>query len=1503
MQDLYARILSAAHAGAHGLNNKPMPTKAQHDAGNYAVGKVTIHGLPISIEQPRNSFREGVDPDGTHWRTRLAADYGYIRGVRGADGDNIDVFVGLVPESQHVYVINQVSPKTGQFDEHKVMLGFLDEADARRSYMESYSRDWNGLGSIIPCTIEQLRWWLKNGDTTKPMTANSLPYDGNSEMTQWDENANPIGTDTAGLIYNLRREDGDGLLLDAVSVADILEDSEGVETLDALIAPFSQVQRKMTVLQSVMEAAGGNVKPVAMQVTEPFKQRGTTNVAAVFELSDGQTVSIFFHNPDTTPQKIKPTDDLISWKWMLNKKDITLLVAPEMGKDLNVREVARRIMRLAEKNSARFVQANKDRAARLADIEMLKTTVQTKESELAALEAEEADLQAQLAAKQAAPFGNLSPFEKWRGDTLFEMETQGEMTSSDADAVAMAQDSMMEELFAAGETPAAAAAKILAKSRGDDSQAEPARKTWEEIRATAKWVKLSGGKQRYRWDGMDYGFVEDTRITEDRQANNPWRTSDGSLFENQAKAKTYELENYTKRRLIEDGFMVDDGAAADDGLPKPNKFSDGSEGKDIEIQPDKLAALGVATITSLGSENIYMQKNGLNYYAKVMNTEDYAEGEWDFAQFPNGKKAELTKVERINAAYRFASASDEFKEWLAGATESSAFPEQAYQLDQPYSPLATSAAMDAEAKLHGATIEWGMFGGKTLDAVVDMLDGITDDGYVGKIMKGGQVVGLVDIGGDGKAMVYIGEDGSKRVTLENGFEAMYSDDDAAEMVRALFTNPVNGIAGEEEPEAQPEEPAQAEPRFKAVDIAKLVSGAIPFGQLYSDSGYRKQLAGIEKGLVAMGMKKWEATMLIDKARAINARKANGIMNFMYAADALQAAYELGLSAPTTIPAQPANQATVQQGPLPWDGMASGTYDETRWFGSTIKLTAIDRSAADRGLVREGAATLTHVIDGGKALAVEWDGGTKARISIRDQYVVEVLSLVDNQPAAPQEFTIEQVGEAMKQTGMGSVWYNDPAINDPINYGVSRGWLSRPSTTQVQWTQAGADLLEAATEDAAQVEPTSPTDAELAAAAEAGAEVQRIARNLADPSTKNMVPMATLSNGNGVSISLWTAEDVNRAVAAVEEAEAQMSYGPFDPSQVKMPTAVQLGLNKLNGLVLSDGMPGWSNGHILDIQQRPKIITDAIAKYYVDENSHGIRKVGANAIDRLVSMAKNNRIQVFPKATYDTEFSGIDNTKLKGGKGNVTKTPLNAFVLVSEDSTLAVTVDKRYYGYFAKTYKGAEFFAADAESALLVKHNGQIVGVMMPMRGINALKRALKAANMPASQPAAEQGGAGLSGSIRDPLKVNVFNPYEDGDIVVLSGEKWQVRSDMSNGWYLTTTGNWRGTHPTIKGIKAMTELIAAIEKEAVAEDAQAQPPADPVADPALEQGDPQRTADIELMQSIIDHKADMMNPELAGDLEAVYARAENDGELMGMFNRAAQAYSDYMVQSARAALA
>ena len=147
----------------------PEPTDAQKVAGNYKKGHLKLQGLDIALENPKGSTRSGTDKDGKAWQSAMAHDYGYIKRTLGADGDHVDVFIGDRPDSETVYVVDQVDPKTGKFDEHKVMMGFADEQAAQTGYLANYEKGWKGLGSIKAMPVEEFKRWVKDGDTTKPV--------------------------------------------------------------------------------------------------------------------------------------------------------------------------------------------------------------------------------------------------------------------------------------------------------------------------------------------------------------------------------------------------------------------------------------------------------------------------------------------------------------------------------------------------------------------------------------------------------------------------------------------------------------------------------------------------------------------------------------------------------------------------------------------------------------------------------------------------------------------------------------------------------------------------------------------------------------------------------------------------------------------------------------------------------------------------------------------------------------------------------------------------------------------------------------------------------------------------------------------------------------------------------------------------------------------------------------------------------------------------------------
>jgi len=208
-----------------------------------------------------------------------------------------------------------------------------------------------------------------------------------NKPVSWTKQDTPVGLSLDQLLYRIRQRDGaEGLIFDSVTMDDLLnEDGVQLFAFDALVTPFSSLGRKISAMQRVMDIATGGLNVISSQISDPFKRNGVAQVVALFEISDGQTVSVYFHNPDSSPERLAPTDEMISWKWLLNKKDITIVVAPERGSDLAIREVARRIMKLAERNSAAFSRANAKRAERMSAISNLKAEIATLEHDLGAL--------------------------------------------------------------------------------------------------------------------------------------------------------------------------------------------------------------------------------------------------------------------------------------------------------------------------------------------------------------------------------------------------------------------------------------------------------------------------------------------------------------------------------------------------------------------------------------------------------------------------------------------------------------------------------------------------------------------------------------------------------------------------------------------------------------------------------------------------------------------------------------------------------------------------------------------------------------------------------------------------------------------------------------------------------------------------------------------------------------------------------------------------------------
>jgi outer membrane lipoprotein SlyB len=117
----------------------------------------TFQDFPLALEYRKGDTRSGTSPAGKAWSQVMQADYGYIKGTKGLDGDACDVYVGTDEEATEVYCITQLkAPDFKTTDEQKFMLGFPDAATAKATYLKHYP-DPKIFGGMKALKLEDFR--------------------------------------------------------------------------------------------------------------------------------------------------------------------------------------------------------------------------------------------------------------------------------------------------------------------------------------------------------------------------------------------------------------------------------------------------------------------------------------------------------------------------------------------------------------------------------------------------------------------------------------------------------------------------------------------------------------------------------------------------------------------------------------------------------------------------------------------------------------------------------------------------------------------------------------------------------------------------------------------------------------------------------------------------------------------------------------------------------------------------------------------------------------------------------------------------------------------------------------------------------------------------------------------------------------------------------------------------------------------------------------------------
>lgn len=181
----------------------------------------------------------------------------------------------------------------------------------------------------------------------------------------------------------------DGRMFESASLAEV-EDTytghlESVTTafMDAIKTKVNRIDRTMAGFGRQLNAAmnGAGLAAGTAEIGAPAKAGALAIITARFPLTDGQSIAIVFHSPTNNPAKIVGDDELIAFRFLLNKRDVTHVVAPHGGQDISLKQVCLVLSNLAERNSAKFVAKQDDMKAKEAELATLQTNTEQLQAE------------------------------------------------------------------------------------------------------------------------------------------------------------------------------------------------------------------------------------------------------------------------------------------------------------------------------------------------------------------------------------------------------------------------------------------------------------------------------------------------------------------------------------------------------------------------------------------------------------------------------------------------------------------------------------------------------------------------------------------------------------------------------------------------------------------------------------------------------------------------------------------------------------------------------------------------------------------------------------------------------------------------------------------------------------------------------------------------------------------------------------------------------------------
>lgn len=146
-------------------SSKPMTGDRRRTVDS--LPQYTVARTLVAVENMKGSTRTGPG-----WSVVMPCDYGYAPATDSAEGDMefLDCMIGPDRDSEDVWIVDTIDPRTGSFDEHKCFLGFSSQAEVEDCFSQCYHDQARGrMGGITHMDLDAWTAWRQSGDHKRPV--------------------------------------------------------------------------------------------------------------------------------------------------------------------------------------------------------------------------------------------------------------------------------------------------------------------------------------------------------------------------------------------------------------------------------------------------------------------------------------------------------------------------------------------------------------------------------------------------------------------------------------------------------------------------------------------------------------------------------------------------------------------------------------------------------------------------------------------------------------------------------------------------------------------------------------------------------------------------------------------------------------------------------------------------------------------------------------------------------------------------------------------------------------------------------------------------------------------------------------------------------------------------------------------------------------------------------------------------------------------------------------